>query len=224
AQDNIYVWETTNFVVIEYHDYYHLSGDLTGTFEVILFATGEIIFQYQYIGYDNNATVGLNHGYDETLYNEYMPYMSGVMEFALHFEYMEPPKGNLQVFVYDPSGTNPMEGVEVQLEGISVVFSFTIFTDNNGGAYFEGLIFGEYRATFSEYGYVDYSTVIWIENDYPNQVITISLEVDESDPLNDEPDPNDEIFDTLGIPGYSIGIFIITIGISFAFLVKSKKK
>ncbi|MHA1520739.1 MAG: hypothetical protein ACTSRK_11205, partial [Promethearchaeota archaeon] len=31
AQDNIYVWETTNFVVIEYHDYYHLSGDLTGT-------------------------------------------------------------------------------------------------------------------------------------------------------------------------------------------------
>ena len=64
AENNVYVWETADFVVIEYYDYDHLSSGLAGTFEVILFATGEIIFQYQYIDNDFDSTVGLNYGLD----------------------------------------------------------------------------------------------------------------------------------------------------------------
>ncbi|MHA1611586.1 MAG: CARDB domain-containing protein, partial [Promethearchaeota archaeon] len=85
AQDNVYIWETDEFVVIEFHDYNHLSSELAGTFEVILFATGEILFQYQYMYSDSGATVGLNYGLEETLYNEYLPFLGGVMEFALQF-------------------------------------------------------------------------------------------------------------------------------------------
>ncbi|MFX1252361.1 MAG: S8 family serine peptidase [Promethearchaeota archaeon] len=85
ADDNVYVWTTAEFVVIEYYDYYHLGGDLAGTFEVVFFATGDILFQYQSITTDYGATVGLNYGLFTDFYNTYTDGLGGVTDFTLLF-------------------------------------------------------------------------------------------------------------------------------------------
>ncbi|MHA1675392.1 MAG: CARDB domain-containing protein [Promethearchaeota archaeon] len=128
ANNNIYVWETTDFVVIEYQNYYHLGGNLAGTFEVILFATGEIIFQYQYIEYDDGATVGLNHGLNEEIFNEYMPSLGAISEFALKFSQDGMVFGNDVRMFLEPS---PHMGIEMTQWVTMTVGNFGSFNETN---------------------------------------------------------------------------------------------
>ncbi len=88
AQDNIYVWTTPEFVVVEYSNYEYLGGQYIGNFEVILFASGEIVFQYESIDNDVGATVGLNYGFNSSIYNAYTEGLSNVSNFALLFQKM----------------------------------------------------------------------------------------------------------------------------------------
>ncbi|MFX0062997.1 MAG: CARDB domain-containing protein, partial [Candidatus Hermodarchaeota archaeon] len=106
ADDNVYVWTTAEFVVIEYYEYYHLGGDLAGTFEVVFFATGEILFQYQSITYDYGSTVGLNYGLNTDFYNAYTGGLDGITDFALLFTTNSAPT----VTVTYPNGGETLSG------------------------------------------------------------------------------------------------------------------
>lgn len=90
ATDNIFLWETSDRVVIQFNEYEHLGGSDLGTFQVVLYANGLIEFNYliTYTLYD--GTIGLNHG-DGIHYNSY-PYtsLSDVSEFGLQFTYVAP--------------------------------------------------------------------------------------------------------------------------------------
>ena len=68
ASSNIYGWSTSSFAVIEFQNYQFLSGSSAGTFEVVLFPNGNILFNYQNTGYQNGATVGLNYGSNTNYY------------------------------------------------------------------------------------------------------------------------------------------------------------
>ncbi|TFF94444.1 MAG: hypothetical protein EU544_04500 [Promethearchaeota archaeon] len=65
---NIFVRNMSNRVVIEWNNYRTLGGTLIGTFQIILFQNGKILFNYQNIIAMTSATCGLNYGYDLKYY------------------------------------------------------------------------------------------------------------------------------------------------------------
>ncbi len=87
ADNNIYVWSFFGCVVIEFHDFYYDYGASAGTFEVILFSNGDIIFQYQDIYTDDGVTVGLNYGLDLEYSTSYTDGLEGLSNLALKFTY-----------------------------------------------------------------------------------------------------------------------------------------
>lgn len=85
AANNIYVWNTTSFLVIEFSNYLYSSGVTAGTFEVVLFANGLILFQYQNMQTDSGATVGINFGLSTQYYNAYTSDLSSANNFQILF-------------------------------------------------------------------------------------------------------------------------------------------
>jgi thermitase len=80
----VYSYITDEFVVIEYRDAYYFPGtDQAATFQVVLFADGRILFQYEYIHYHRWATVGLNYGPDPNYFNQNYDLYSGLYEYAI---------------------------------------------------------------------------------------------------------------------------------------------
>ena len=87
AENNVYAWATAEWVVIEFNDYDYLGGNLLGTFQVVLYASGIIQFNYLEIVNIQSGTVGLNYG-DGIHYNNYLDDdLGGVTDFALRFTY-----------------------------------------------------------------------------------------------------------------------------------------
>lgn len=87
AENNVYAWATVEWVVIEFNNYDYLGGSFLGTFQVVLYASGIIQFNYLEIVYVNSGTVGLNHG-NGIHYNNYLDDdLEGVTDFALRFTY-----------------------------------------------------------------------------------------------------------------------------------------
>ncbi len=137
ASNNIYVWTTSEFVVIEYNNYYYLGGSLAGTFEVVLYSNGNIVFQYKSIVLDSAATVGLNYGLDLLYYSAYLDGLQGKTEFSLLFTSSDYQFHDLKIDAYN--------------QEIMIVNSSTqlIFTITNYGTYNES----------------DVLVNLWIDND-----------------------------------------------------------
>ncbi len=103
ADNNIYAWITEDYTVIEYHDYEYLLGDYIGTFEVVFFKTGDILFQYKNIANElYNATVGLNYGKNIGYYNAYTNGLTNVSEFALSFTLSLPDRHDIKAILSTP--------------------------------------------------------------------------------------------------------------------------
>jgi hypothetical protein len=85
---NIYVQSFGNYWVAEWQNIAYLGGPIAGSFEVILYDTGEIIFNYDYIDTINSYsgyTCGLNLGKDTRFYNSYQGLDISTNNFALYF-------------------------------------------------------------------------------------------------------------------------------------------
>jgi len=83
---HIYVQSFGTYWVAEWLDINHYAGPLVGSFQVILYETGEIVFNYDYLdatGY--GYTCGLNLGVDTQYYNTYQGLDSLTDNFAIHF-------------------------------------------------------------------------------------------------------------------------------------------
>ncbi len=83
---NVFVQSFDTYWVAEWLNIYHFGGSLVGSFEVILYETGEIIFNYDYLDYTAGGyTCGLNLGVDNRYYNSYQNLDSLTDNFALLF-------------------------------------------------------------------------------------------------------------------------------------------
>jgi hypothetical protein len=92
AGGHIYVQSFGTYWVAEWLDIYHIGGPLLGSFELILYDTGEIIFNYDYISYTGGGyTCGLNLGVDTDYYNSYQGLNDLTENFAILFSYTVPP-------------------------------------------------------------------------------------------------------------------------------------
>ncbi|NVM03136.1 MAG: tetratricopeptide repeat protein [Candidatus Helarchaeota archaeon] len=86
---NIYyrTLSSPNRFVIEWKDIYSFGGSMVGSFEIILYETGDIIFSYDYLDYASSYTCGLNYGYDTYYYNSYTGLTTSTNDFSIYFEY-----------------------------------------------------------------------------------------------------------------------------------------
>ncbi len=83
---NIYVQSFGTYWVIEYANILHYGSPTVGTFEVVLYETGEIVFNYDYISYIGGGyTCGLNLGVDTQYYNLYQGLNDLTDNFAIQF-------------------------------------------------------------------------------------------------------------------------------------------
>ncbi len=74
-------------LVFQFEDINYREGGLAGTFQVILYAWGDIVFQYDWLQGMDNYTVGLNYGLNTSFYNTYTFSSDPVDDLALRFEY-----------------------------------------------------------------------------------------------------------------------------------------
>ena len=89
---NIYVLNLTNpnRVVIAWLNIEYLFGPEAGSFEVILYENGDIIFNYDNITYIDDwegYTCGLNYGLDTWFYNMFTGLYAGMDNFSILFRY-----------------------------------------------------------------------------------------------------------------------------------------
>ena len=86
----IYVQNFTDYWVAEWRNMYYYTNDSVGSFEVILYKTGEIAFNYDLLLVDSYYTCGLNFGLDELYYNLFQDLNENLSNFALHFTQSQP--------------------------------------------------------------------------------------------------------------------------------------
>ena len=87
ADDNIWVWSTSEFFVVQYQNYRYLGGTRLGTFQIVLHSSGVIQFNYQDLDSVYGGTVGLNYG-DGIHYTSYQPAeLNNVQNFGLTYTF-----------------------------------------------------------------------------------------------------------------------------------------
>jgi len=90
---NIYVQSFSTYWVAEWENIEHYNDNLIGSFEVILYDSGEIVFNYDYIDYVvDEYTCGLNLGINTSYYNSYQGLTHLTDDFSLRFS-VDPPPG-----------------------------------------------------------------------------------------------------------------------------------
>jgi len=87
AGGHIYYQSFGTYWVAEWLDIYLFAGPLLGSFQVVLYDTGEIMFNYDYIDHHSGYTCGLNLGVDTNYYNSYQDLNDLTDNFAILFTY-----------------------------------------------------------------------------------------------------------------------------------------
>ena len=103
---NIYVQSFGTYWVVEWASIWHYSNNLVGSFEIVLYESGEIVFNYDYIDYATEGyTCGLNLGVDTRFYNNYQSLTGSTDDFSIQFTYNVP----LPLTITTPDSTSTWE-------------------------------------------------------------------------------------------------------------------
>ncbi|MFX1479012.1 MAG: CARDB domain-containing protein [Promethearchaeota archaeon] len=87
---HIYYQSFGTYWVAEWLDIDHVDEPILGSFEVVLYDTGEIEFNYDYLDYTGGGyTCGLNLGVDTNYYNSYQGLTDATYDFSILFTYPE---------------------------------------------------------------------------------------------------------------------------------------
>ncbi len=85
--DGIFLWSTSERVVVQYQNINYWGGGTAGTFQIVFNNDGTILFNYLQIYSIIDATVGLNHG-DGIHFNSYdSSLLASATNFSLLFDY-----------------------------------------------------------------------------------------------------------------------------------------
>ena len=120
--------------VVEYQNYdtYSLSS-LVGTFEIVLYSTGGIVFNYQNIGYYSGATSGLNYGVNMAYYNQYKGLNNSVSNFALLFQQSNVPTTPLNPIATPGNGQVTLTWQAPSSNGGSAITNYKIYRGTASG-------------------------------------------------------------------------------------------
>ncbi len=82
---NVYSYTDSEKVVIEYLGIDNYGGAEAGTFELVLYRNGNILFQYDYLTTVDSPTIGLNYGPNTGYYNVYSGISNSTDDLAILF-------------------------------------------------------------------------------------------------------------------------------------------
>ncbi|MFX1572483.1 MAG: Ser-Thr-rich GPI-anchored membrane family protein [Promethearchaeota archaeon] len=180
---HIYVQSFGTYWVAEWLDIYHIDGPILGSFEVVLYETGQIQFNYDYIDYIepySGYTCGLNLGENIDYYNTYLGLDNSTDDFSILFNpesinVITPDKSSVwEVFTVEQiiwSSTSNVSNVKIEL-------------------YKKGVFEREIAANIASIGVYSWNISSGL-NDSDQYQIKIS---DASNPLTYDYSPNFEIF------------------------------
>jgi hypothetical protein len=89
----IYVKNFSSYWVIAWENFNHDNGSFAGTFEAILYNTGDIVFNYDILRNVSSYGCGLNFG-DGNNYSSYNDLTSGINDFSIKFSLTITDGGN----------------------------------------------------------------------------------------------------------------------------------
>lgn len=99
---HIYVESFGTYWVAEWQDIWHIDSNLLGSFQVVLYENGDIIYNYDYISYvAGGYTCGLNLGVDTSYYNSYQGLTASTNDLSILFN-LEPIEHDLKVILNTP--------------------------------------------------------------------------------------------------------------------------
>ena len=174
ASSNVYVLSTPDYLVIEFNNYYYFTGELAGTFQVIFYSNGDIVFTYLDMELDQGAIVGLNYGLDLNYYTAYTDGLSDVNNFAIEFSPME-GSGVLGISVYDNNTLSPIQNAQVDVYNDTGHKIASGLSDIDGFYKAVALTSGNYRVEISANGYYSTSQIEYIEG---SEIYTVDIFLD----------------------------------------------
>ena len=100
SSSSAYVKNGTGYWVMTWINVPHNSGSTVGTFEVVLYETGDIVFNYDYLDYTAGGhTCGLNYGLDTDYYNSYSGLSNATEDFSILFAIPTVPPWNPSISI-----------------------------------------------------------------------------------------------------------------------------
>ncbi len=104
---NVYSFTDSEKVVIEYLGIDNYGGAEAGTFELVLYRNGDILFQYDYLTTVDSPTIGLNYGPNTGYYNVYSGISGSTDDLAILFTKIKPNHDLAVDFLFnEESGEN----------------------------------------------------------------------------------------------------------------------
>jgi len=145
--------------------------DLVGSFEVILYESGEIVFNYDYIDYvADGYTCGLNLGINTSYYNSYQGLTDLTDDFAIQFIYGYPP-GHFDLS--SNAGTPDKDGIfDLTWESAEDAVSYSVYnysryiTEINGSLTLLGDGITDLSLALSGYSEETHYFIVVAHNDY----------------------------------------------------------
>ncbi len=164
ASNNVYYRSTPSYFAVTYWYYITTSPGYypIGTFEVVLHANGDIVFQYHYIEYDPGSTVGLNYGRDLSYYSLYTPSLNGASDFAILFS-PSPYTSFIEVNAYDSISLDPLANAQVNIYDEADNLLLTRLTDVDGFYKVVAVPVGTYRIEVIADEHFSESQVIFVD-------------------------------------------------------------
>nr|MDO8113824.1 FG-GAP-like repeat-containing protein [Candidatus Sigynarchaeota archaeon] len=134
---NVFVMNLTspNRVVVEWNTITNAVDRLVGSFQMILYESGDIVFNYDYLVYVSAPTCGLNYGYNTAYYNLFTGLNATISDYSIKFTL---DQNNYAPALSVPS-LNPASGNQATAMNFSVVYSDQ---DNNAPVYVNAVING----------------------------------------------------------------------------------
>jgi hypothetical protein len=128
-----------NRFVVEWNNIYTLGGSLVGSFEIVLYETGQIIYNYDYLSIDATHTCGINYGADTQFYSQYSGLSSSTNDFSIRFSsgmnYYPPTLASPSIqkvstsqsmteflVMYSDQDNNPPSYIQLTLDGYSTYY------------------------------------------------------------------------------------------------------
>ena len=174
ASSNVYVLSTPDYLVIEFNNYYYSTGELAGTFQVVFYSNGDIIFTYLDMELDQGAIVGLNYGLDLKYYTAYTDGLSDVNSFTIEFSPTE-GSGVLGISVYDNNTLSPIQNAQVDVYNDTGHKIASGLSDIDGFYKAVALTSGNYLVEISANGYYSTSQIEYVEN---SEIYTVDIFLD----------------------------------------------
>ncbi|MFX0008806.1 MAG: CARDB domain-containing protein [Candidatus Hermodarchaeota archaeon] len=161
---HIYVQSFGDYWVAEWQDIYHYDSPLIGSFQVVLYESGEILFNYDYLDYTSDGyTCGLNLGRDTRYYNSYQGLTDLTNDLSILFE-LESLEHDLKVTLDTPNA--PVLGNSYIITALIRNYGSTNESDVNFYLFYDEIIVNSTFISELDVGESEFLTYNWTPTTY----------------------------------------------------------